>query len=121
MRNRNHYLRLLMGTALVTPFALSAWAQTGQIDQSTLPEKSAECRTLAETVETREQPLADDARTRVVAAVNNDRTEECVTLSRQLQANATNQNADQDTDQASEQLSEQVDLSKQVEILDFDA
>lgn len=83
MTHRNK-LGLLLSTALTLPLAAPAFAQTIEINQDQLSQKTEECRSLGETVMEMEQPIQGVDPEEVVTAINQDVAEECTTLSDQL-------------------------------------
>lgn len=110
----NRSCRLLIGSALVVPFATSAWAQQIQIDESQLEGKSQACRSLAELVQDRSEPITGVSKQDIVTAINEDNKENC----RDYRNTLRTADADTDEDRATdrEKLTEQVDVSREATI-----
>lgn len=104
--------QLLISTAVALPLTMGAAAQTVEIHPDQLEGKSAECQALGQLVMDREEPVQNVSPEEVVAAINEDRVEECGNLQKQI---ADAGNAQQDA-QESERLSEEVDLSEEATI-----
>ncbi|MCQ0970181.1 PRC-barrel domain-containing protein [Paracoccus sp. TK19116] len=102
----------LMTTALGALLPAAPMAQEIRINEDALEGTSQQCRSLAELVETREQPFDEPNRQRIVAAINDDEQSECTAIAEQLQSGTT----DRASQSESQTLSEEVDLSEQVEI-----
>lgn len=87
-------------------------AQTVEINPDQLEGKSAECRELGQLVMERSEPLQDVSAETVVAALNEDKVEEC----RDLQQRIANAGDAQQRTEEREKLSEEVDLSEEATI-----
>ncbi|MBW3096676.1 PRC-barrel domain-containing protein [Pseudohoeflea coraliihabitans] len=112
--------QLLISTAFVLPFTMSASAQTIEINPEQLEGKSAECRELGQLIMDRQEPVDTVSAEAVVAALNEDRAQECSTLQEQI-ADAGNadmraEDSEEVRAEDSEKLSEEVDVSETVTV-----
>lgn len=128
MRIKKHLSYLLVTSALALPMPMGAWAQSIQINENQLAEKSQPCQTLGQLVQERDRPFTDEVTQRIVDAINADRAENCATIAQRLRTDpdgtmtlqameqTTERLTERTTERATAEVTKEVELSEQVEI-----